>query len=122
MRIYRRGMRGWNLKRFATSSARVPAAPGVYVLSELRTFEGLPTSLRHIYVGKSQNLRRRLDQHTMQTEVHRELREFMERCHDDLWIWYTTDLSSRGLSELEVIMIQDLSPRFNTVHKRQPEG
>ena len=91
------------------------------MLSELRTKEGLPTSLAHVYVGKTQNLRRRLDQHTMQTEVHRELREFMENYHDKLWVWYTTDVSLHDLSELEILLIQDLSPRFNTVHRPRPE-
>lgn len=62
MRVYEPGSRGWNLKRFTTSSTRVPAAPGIYVLSKLGTAEGLPVSWKHVYVGKSENLRRRLDQ------------------------------------------------------------
>ena len=117
MRVYEPGSRGWNLKRFSTSSTRVPASAGIYVLSQLHTVEGLPTSWRHVYVGKSENLRRRLDQHTMHTEVHSKLRDFMETHHRALWIWYTTNLLSYTLTNLEIALIRSLRPPFNRQHK-----
>ena len=120
MRVYEPRSRGWNLKRFTTSSTRVPPAPGVYVLSKLDTAEGLPVSWKHVYVGKSENLRRRLDQHTLQTEVHEELREYMGDHHHALWIWYTTNLLSRSLRDLEIALIKHLRPEFNRQHN--PSG
>ena len=69
MRIFEPRSSGWNLKRFVTSTTQVPPIPGIYVLSELHTAEGLPTAWDHVYTGRSKDLRRRLDQHTTRTEV-----------------------------------------------------
>ena len=117
MRIYEPGSRGWHLKRFVTSTTQVPPVPGIYVLSQIRTTEGLPVSIRHLYIGKSQNLGRRLDQHTMRTEVQPELQRFMMAHHNTLWVWYTTEIAPHSLNELEVLLIRDLHPKFNTHHK-----
>ena len=116
IRIYEPGSRAWHLKPFVTSTTQVPPVPGIYVLSELHTSEGLPTSFNHVYIGKSKDLRGRLDQHTMRTEVYPELRQFMEANHATLWIWYTTTLEPYALGELEVLMIRELQPRFNRLH------
>ena len=116
MRIYEAGSRGWKLKRFVTSTTQVPPIPGIYVLSQLHTTEGLPTSWNHIYVGQATELLRRLDQHTMRTEVHSELRGFMEVYYDSLWVWYTTDVEADALSDLEIVLIKQLRPRFNRRH------
>ncbi len=116
MRIYEPGSRGWKLKRFVTSTTQVPPIPGIYVLSQLHTAEGLPTSWNHVYIGQSKNLRRRLDQHTMRTEVRPELHRFMEACHNGLWVWYTTDVDTDTLSDLEIVLIRQLRPRFNRLH------
>lgn len=116
MRIYAAGSRGWNLKQFATSCVRVPGAKGVYVLSELQTFEGLPISLNPVYVGKSKHLRRRLSEHTLQSEKNSALESYLRQRPVDLWVWYTTDLRDCSLVGLEKILISRLSPRFNTHH------
>ena len=116
MRIYEPGSRGWKLKRFVTSTTQVPPIPGIYVLSQLHTAEGLPTSWDHVYVGQAGDLRRRLDQHTMRTEVRPELHRFMEVYHDSLWVWYTTDVAAAALSDLEIVLIKQLQPRFNRLH------
>ncbi len=127
MRIYEPGSRGWKLKRFVTSTTQVPPIPGIYVLSQLHTAEGLPISWNHVYIGQSKNLRRRLDQHTMRTEVRPELHRFMEVCHNGLWVWYTTDVETDTLSDLEIVLIRQLRPRFNRLHNpdqptESPEG
>ena len=116
MRIYEPGSRSWQLKRFVTSTTQVPAISGIYVLSELRTTEGLPISWNHVYIGQSNNLRRRLDQHTMRTEVHAELYRFMEDHHNSLWVWYTTDVEADALNDLEIALIRQLRPSFNRRH------
>ena len=116
MRIYEPGSRGWQLKRFVTSTTQVPPIPGIYVLSELHTAEGLPITWNHVYVGESKNLRQRLDQHTMRTEVRPELHRFMEAHHNSLWVWYTTDVEANAVSDLERVLIGQLRPTFNRHH------
>ena len=116
MRIYEPGSRGWKLKRFVTSTTQVPPISGIYVLSQLHTAEGLPISWDHVYVGQAKDLRRRLDQHTMRTEVRPELHRFMEVYHNSLWVWYTTDVAADALSDLEIVLIKQLRPSFNRRH------
>ena len=116
MRIYDEGARGWTLKRLTTSTAQVPSRPGVYVLSRIRTEEGLPIAVTHIYVGKSIDLRRRLNEHTMRREAHDQLRRFMVSHHKTLWIWYSSDVAPDDVETLEVSLIRSLRPAFNTHH------
>lgn len=116
MRLFEPGSRSWKLKRFVTSTTQVPPIPGIYVLSQLHATEGLPTSWNHIYVGQAKQLRRRLDQHTLRTEVHPELHRFMEVYHSSLWVWYTTDVDRDALNDLEIVLIKRLRPKFNTRH------
>lgn len=116
-RRYEVGSRAWILKRLGTSVIGVPESSGVYVLTRLDTFAGLPVHLDHIYVGRSDNLQRRLTQHTPQTETHLELRDFLVSHQSSLWVWYTTDLGPESARDLEVALIRHLRPRYNTVHK-----
>ena len=85
-------------------------------MSEQHTAEGLPTSWNHIYIGQSKDLRRRLDQHTMRTEVRTELHRFMEIYQYSLWVWYTSDVNADALSDLETVSIRHLRPKFNRLH------
>ena len=52
----------------------------------------------------------------MRTEVRAELHRFMEIYHNSLWVWYTTDVEADTLSDLEIVLIRQLRPKFNRLH------
>lgn len=116
IQVFEHDSRAWTLKRFGTSNAGIPAAKGIYILTHLTTFEGFPVQWECVYVGRSKNLRRRLDEHTLRTEVHPRLRRYIARHHDTMWIWYTSQLMSHSLEDLEESIIKHLRPRFNAIH------
>ena len=40
----------------------------------------------------------------------------MEICHNSLWVWYTTNMEADSLSDLEIVLIRQLRPKFNRLH------
>ena len=54
--------------------------PGVYVLGEHRRSSGLITKLRWRYVGKSNDLRRRICEHQPSVEAQPQLRAWLKKC------------------------------------------
>ena len=114
--VFERDSRPWNLKRLGTSNLVVPATQGIYVLSHLTTFEGFPVQWEHVYVGRTIDLRRRLDEHTPHAEAEPRIRRYIVRHLDTMWVWYTTQLMLLSLEELERSIIRRIQPRFNVVH------
>ena len=83
----------------------------------MQPFEGLPVNWKHVYVGQSRSLRRRLEQHTQWTEANPDFRMFLQKRSQNLWVWYTTELKGITLNKLEKALIRELDPCFNTQHK-----
>ena len=54
----------WNHTRYSQSIQQfVPDRPGVYMITETHRVFDLPLNIEILYVGKSNNLRRRLGEH-----------------------------------------------------------
>lgn len=75
----------------------VPAANGVYVLRNLPSTNGI------IYIGSSEDIRRRLNEHWSTGDI-----------PEVMWFdWYKTDTISFA-RELEQIWIAQYSPKYNS--------
>ena len=67
----------------------------------------------YVYIGKTQNLRRRLSEHTHLTETHPFLADYLRRHRHSAKIWYTVDIDSKAVDGLEKKLIRELKPEFN---------
>ena len=98
-----------------------PARPGVYVIGKIRLMLGLPLGYEWAYVGRSDNLQRRLNEHFPQREEIPSLREWMlsKRGQIDIWIMPSTKNESR---DLERQLIRSLEPVHNSIRFNSGKG
>lgn len=109
----------WRQKYLSTTTAGVPDKPGLYAYGTVRTVCGLERSRSIVYVGQTDNLRRRLNQHLPSVERNVNLRKYL-RTEDNILCWYCfLDLPKKEIRRLEQQMIKNLKPRFNAQHNPQ---
>lgn len=109
------GERGWRVRRATSSMSSVPARPGIYALGHDEGFEGLLIRRTYVYIGQSNDLRRRFQEHAMHKEAKPGLKLYLEENRDKAKFWFTTEVgeSRRDLSRLESRLIRHFDPEFN---------
>ena len=110
----------WRSKRLTTSLSHVPATSGLYAYGhDNTTCLGLGSDRTYAYIGETEDLRRRLRQHTPRTEAIIGLRKYfvenssVVRC----WYWPLDDVSESTRKRLEQQLIRVFKPIFNTLWK-----
>ncbi len=105
----------WHTKKLRSSTTHIPSRPGIYVIGTLDELFGLPTGFRYVYVGKSTNLRQRLDQHYPWYEQNPDLADHLRRHQADLTVWYATEIEEKDLDRVERTLIRKLDPEYNRI-------
>jgi hypothetical protein len=105
----------WRAKVITSTVSHVAPAPGLYVLGHVSTLCGLEIAREFIYAGRTDNMRRRLSEHTQFKERNRPLEEYLRTSRREIYVWYTTDIPEPEISATEVLMIRTLKPKFNRI-------
>ena len=108
------------IRSFSKAQAVAPAHTGVYVIGESTRLYDLPTRFRWVYVGVSNNVQRRLSEHTSRSEKNRLLRNWLASSMR-VEVWYALTNTMNEAMLLEKALVSQLGPEFNTHHKT-PEG
>ena len=106
----------WRCKAAATSLSRVPPTPGIYAYGhDAKKLHGLEAGRVYVYIGESDNLKRRLEQHLPAKEQKLELRKYLRENLPIVKCWYCpmdgVPASLRRKMERELIQFFD--PEFN---------
>jgi len=88
--------------------------PGVYVIGHCDTLHGLELKRAYVYVGETQNLQRRLNEHLPDTEQNAKLGDYIRRNFARAMCWYAP-IKTGKTKTIEDALIRELQPRFNTV-------
>lgn len=107
----------WRSKRVRTSLSHVPRRPGLYAYGhDNRDCLGLTAARTYVYIGQTDNLRRRLEQHLPRNEVNIGLRTYLETNSSAARCWFCVlpDSSSAVRRSLEATLIRFFNPKFNT--------
>lgn len=92
----------------------IPEAAGVYGYAEVTRVQGLPVSVRWVYIGKATNLRRRISNgHDYRYEKNSRLRAWIGRNHRNAELWFAC-LAETDLDRVERSLIADIQPEFNS--------
>lgn len=94
----------------------VPTSPGIYALASVRRVHGLPTEMEYIYIGKSNNLRRRWTEHLDIREPNPGLHGLGGRYTYEFW-WIVMPVDQ--LSRVEAELIAEIKPPANRIGKRE---
>lgn len=108
----------WKSSTFSPAlSFLIPKESGVYAIVRLRRIMGLPTQLEVLYVGKSNNLRRRFAEHANPWREHNEvLNSITDR---DNWEFWYLGLPQKELNTAERDLIRASNPITNFVRCRE---
>ena len=93
---------------------RIPQAPGLYAISEVRRVKKLPVEVKILYIGRSLNLRRRFGEHLDPTKEHSVHLNRAVRWSARLEFWFA-EFDQGQLPKLEKQMIQTTQPLLNVV-------
>jgi excinuclease UvrABC nuclease subunit len=106
----------WHSVRLPTALlSGVPARPGVYVIADVLEVASLRVRVEPIYVGKSQNLRRRIGEHLNPWRSHNHLlsrRLTAGPQNTKLETWFQV-LEPNEISRVEKDLIRALQPEAN---------
>ena len=103
-----------------TSLSRVPPTPGVYAYGhDAKELHGLEAERVYVYIGESDNLRRRLEQHLPANEQNDGLRKYLRENLSRVKCWYCAmdGVSASSRRKIEAELIQFFAPKFNTRSK-----
>lgn len=112
----------WQVKSFASSHIEIPAVPGLYALGHIDELLGLPIAHAYVYVGKSDNLRRRIDEHHVFVETNPGLVEYLRKTKKRVCVWYTTQIPAQDLDRCERQLIRKLDPQYNRISYKTERG
>ena len=102
----------WQRKHISSSNSHVPARPGLYVIGHNHTYNGLEIGRVYVYVGKTENLRRRLGEHAPDNEENPELRKYLQQWIGHAMCWYAI-MDKSELNKGERELIRKLQPCCN---------
>ena len=111
----------WREKRLSASSSTVPDSPGVYAIGHREMYHDLELRRDYVYVGETNNLKRRLGEHLPETEQNPELRVHLRRNYESLICWYVPTEANQT-RPVQDELIRMIRPRFNTVGLKDPPG
>ncbi len=109
----------WRYKRVNAALSRVPVLPGLYAFGhDRRVRHGLTAERVYVYIGETDNLKRRLAQHLPKNETNAGLKNYL-RCNPMSTCWYCPLVheSASARKTLEAELIQYFRPQFNSVGK-----
>lgn len=96
----------------SSSNSRVPARPGLYAIGHDETYYGLEVERVYVYIGKSDNLRRRLGQHAPASEQNEGLWNYLQQKIHQAKCWYAV-MDKSELDKTEADLIRQIQPTFN---------
>jgi excinuclease UvrABC nuclease subunit len=103
----------WQRNRsLASARSRAPALPGVYAIASVSLIGGLPIAIEWVYVGRSKNLHRRLNEHDPIVQAHPLMKDWLLRQSATVEVWYSQQ-SEAHARRLEDYLIRTMRPRFN---------
>ncbi len=103
----------WRIRSITTSLTHVPALPGLYAIGHDETVAGLEVRRVYVYIGMSDNLRRRLSEHDPMREQKRLLKKYMKDNLHKVKCWYTTEVPAERLRSVEKLLIAEFDPAYN---------
>jgi len=116
----------WRSQYLKTSLSSVPPKPGLYAFGwDEKSHLGLNAQRRYVYIGQTDNLKRRLMQHQLKSEKNLKLRKFLLEHRKLVRCWYCrlpknfSSLTSR--LKLEKELIQFFTPEINIQQNLQGE-
>lgn len=89
-----------------------PAAEGVYAFGRRQGAKGLPMNFEWAYIGRSDNLRTRLNQHQIQLEKNSGLWRWFSENPESLEVWLALSSNSR---RDEADLIRQIEPLTNKI-------
>lgn len=106
----------WNSKILRTSLSHVPSVPGLYVIGRQKLFYNFEVKRKYVYIGQTNNLKKRLELHRPKTEQNIELRKYLQKYQDEIRCWYCplVEISAEERLKLEQELIKHFRPKFNT--------
>jgi hypothetical protein len=107
--------RRWRSKVINSTVSHVAGAPGLYVLGHIHFLEGLEVGREYIYAGRTDNMRRRLSEHTQLTEKNVPLQKYLRATKREVYVWYSTEFPLGEIARVEKTLIRDLNPKFNRI-------
>jgi excinuclease UvrABC nuclease subunit len=103
----------WHVKRVSTSNIQVAPRPGIYIIGHSDEILGLSFNTEFFYVGKSENLKRRITQHDLRLEDNPRVIRYLKMRSSHAYIWYSYIQDKRKLDETEKFLIRTLKPKGN---------
>ena len=106
----------WNvIKALSPTRCHVSISSGVYCFMKSEIISGLKTGTEPIYVGKSKNIRSRLNQHlnSNQCHNHKLLIDLIKQSGRSLIEFYYMEAPETDLDKLERDLILKLKPSHN---------
>ena len=117
-----RGRIRWRAKSISSSNSHVPARPGVYAIGHSKAHLGLEMCRVYVYVGRTDNLRRRLGEHTPAEERNPGLKRYLLARHDAVCWFAAIDGCKSEVVSIEADLIGAFKPRYNTNLKDLDKG
>ncbi len=102
------------LPNISAAAQAAPSMPGIYAFGEVERVENLPVRINWVYIGKAQNLKKRLSQHVPPKEINPHLRNWLISTSANFEVWYAC-VEIVLLDELERKLVNILEPDFNQV-------
>ena len=106
----------WRMKHVSSSNTNVPARPGLYAIGHDEACLGLEVGRVYVYIGMTENLRRRLEEHTPLNEQKSGLKKYLRTMGAEAKCWYAV-ADTGELKESERVLIRKFRPRFNILGK-----
>jgi excinuclease UvrABC nuclease subunit len=105
----------WAFIPMVLSSRRsIPKISGVYAINRVKRIEGLPINIEVLYIGKSNNLWRRFEEHLDPTKEHNLEVNKSIRWGAPIEFWYFS-VKESGLKHMEELLIQKIEPKYNII-------
>ena len=110
----------WIQRYQNTNMARVPKKSGLYAYGKIRDVCGLEKKRDIVYIGETNDLHRRLWEHTPNKEKNAALHKYL-REEKGVICWYCPleNFSKSEIREIERLMIKEFKPKFCTQHNTE---
>jgi excinuclease UvrABC nuclease subunit len=92
----------------------IPDRPGVYAYVQVERKFGLPMEIKHYYIGKTKNLRRRFVEHNLKKEQNPIFHQVKDK--ENLEFWWRT-VPSQQIDQMEKQLISAFKPIGNRTGK-----
>ena len=109
--------KSWKCKSVHISLSSVLPQPGLYAYGHDEMCHGLEASRVYVYIGETDNLKRRMIQHKPENEQNPGLKKYLQD-QEDAKCWYCvlSASSDKNRKDIEKELIQRFKPKFNIKH------